>query len=98
MTQRRIINKIDKTFRPKEHGFCTNPIAAHLSEYVADILAKRFREEAHVDDALVVADFSFEERDGEVVSMCLSFNVRSWGRDILEDGRVVLPAVPARCR
>lgn len=85
MTQRRIISKIDKTFRPKEHGFCTNPIAAHLSEYVADILAKRFREKAHVDDALVVADFSFEERDGEVVSMCLSFNVRSWGRDILED-------------
>jgi hypothetical protein len=83
--QKRIINNVSESFKPLENGHRSNPIAAYLSAYVADELTRRFREAANDSDAIVLADFTFEESGGQVESMCLSFNVRSWGRDILED-------------
>ena len=83
--QKRIVNNISESFKPSENGYHSNPIAAHLSTYVADELIRQFREAANDNDAIVLADFTFEEREGQVESMCLSFYVRSWGRDILED-------------
>lgn len=83
--QKRIVNNISDSFKPSGNGFRSNPVAAYLSAYVADELTRQFREAANDNDAIVLADFSFEERGGQVESMCLSFNVRSCGRDILED-------------
>ena len=85
MNRSRIIYNISPDYSPSKHEGRSNPIAAYLQSQLSEPLAHTFREEAHVDDALVVIDFTFEEFRGEVKSMCLSFNVRSWGRDILED-------------
>lgn len=85
MNRSRIICNISLDYEPSMHDGRSNPVAAYLQSHLSEPLAHTFREEAQVDDALVLIDFTFKEFLGEVSEMCLSFNVRSWGRDILED-------------
>lgn len=72
-------------FKREQNEYRSNPIAGFLAKNMDEKLSYAYRAVNNDNDALVISDFDYTEKDGYVESMTLSFNVRSWGHDILKD-------------
>ena len=72
-------------FKRALNEYRSNPIAGFLAKNMDEKLSYAYRTVNNDDDALVISNFDYTEKDGYVESLALSFNVRSWGHDILKD-------------
>ena len=63
----------------------SNPISNSLHDYVTYPLTRLLQKEAYDECANAYPSFYYEEKDGEVCSMTLSFKVSSRGRELIKD-------------
>ncbi len=82
---KKIISKPNPYYDSSGQGKYANPIDAYLKEEVTFRLSRLFRKVTNDENAIVFPRFAYKEKDREVCSMTLSFNVSSCENDILKD-------------